>query len=163
DIIDALKEEKDKKEFEDGQQGGSGSGAGGKPPLLPPIAQLKLVKAMQNVVNTQTAAAGKALQNAASDAEKTQFQEQAAQIQKAPEQKSARPKLPDMVSPDAAKQLDDQDLLNKLTGKTSAGSDEGGGPKEKMTAIMDRMTQSQSRLSKEKDPGVLTQEVQSRI
>ncbi len=79
------------------------------------------------------------------------------------EPKPTRPKMADLVSPDAAKQLDDQDLLNKLTGEGKAGSGEAGDAKQKMDEIMERMGQSQDRLKNEKDPGVLTQEVQSRI
>ncbi|MCL2645510.1 MAG: hypothetical protein FWD61_00725 [Phycisphaerales bacterium] len=76
-----------------------------------------------------------------------------------------RPNMPDLISPDAAKQLDDQDLLNKLTGQSNTGAESGGGggTAAKMNQIMERMGQSQERLSKEKDTGLTTQEVQSRI
>ena len=79
------------------------------------------------------------------------------------EAKTARPNMPDLVSPDAAKQLDDQDLLNKLTGQGNAGAEGGGDPAAKMNQIMERMGQSHDRLAKEKDTGLTTQEIQSRI
>jgi len=75
----------------------------------------------------------------------------------------ARPDLPELVSPDAARQLDDQDLLNKLTGQGNVGAEEGGGAAAKMNQIMERMGQSQERLATERDTGLTTQEVQSRI
>ena len=54
DIIDALKEEKAKKDEFDKPSGGGGGGGGGKPPLIPPAQQLKLLKALQVVVNKDT-------------------------------------------------------------------------------------------------------------
>ncbi|MCL2645509.1 MAG: hypothetical protein FWD61_00720 [Phycisphaerales bacterium] len=84
DIIDALKEEKNKSEFEQDSNGGGGSGNGGqqKRPLLPPIAQMKLIKAMQKIVITQTVNVDKALQTATSESEKTRLKEEAAKIGK---------------------------------------------------------------------------------
>jgi len=82
------------------------------------------------------------------------------------EEKPAFPpglKVPEIVSPDAARQLDDQDLLDKLTGQGNVGEGEGGGTAAKMNQIVERMGQSQERLAKEQDAGLTTQEVQSRI
>ncbi len=82
DIINALKEEKEKSsEFAKGG-GGGGGGGGGKPPLVPPVAQLKLLKAMQLIVNTQTATVDKAAATAPTDAEKAEAQNQAAKLGK---------------------------------------------------------------------------------
>jgi len=75
--------------------------------------------------------------------------------------KPTRPNLPDIINPDAAKQLDDQDLLNKLTGQTENTT--GDSPTSKMNQIAERMDQSETRLTEEKDTGLTTQEVQSRI
>jgi len=69
------------------------------------------------------------------------------------------PVAPDMVSPSAAKAVDDTDLVNKLTG----AADDKQDPNEKMKEMVDRMGQSQSRLSNDKDPGAITQETQKRI
>ena len=73
-----------------------------------------------------------------------------------------RPKVAEIGSPDAAKQLDNQDLDDKLLGKGNKG-DGGGDPLEKMNTIMERMGQSETKLTKEQDPGVMTREIQSRI
>jgi hypothetical protein len=70
-----------------------------------------------------------------------------------------KPVAPDMVSPSAAKAVDDMDLVNKLTG---ADNDKQS-PDDKMKEMVDRMGQSQSRLSNDKDPGAITQETQKRI
>jgi hypothetical protein len=83
DVIQALKEEKQKeKQFEDENSGGGGGGGGGKKPLLPPVAQLKLIKAMQNVINSQTVNVNKEIQSAKDDAEKSQMQEEAQKVGK---------------------------------------------------------------------------------
>ena len=78
-IIDALKEEQAKpQEFNSG--GGGGGGGGGQQPLVPPAAQLKLLKAMQVVVNTQTQDIDKNLKGAASDADKHEYLSEAHQL-----------------------------------------------------------------------------------
>lgn len=47
----------DEKDFDDGSQGGSGSGeGGGEEPVIPPIAQLKLLRSMQQLAAMQTRA-----------------------------------------------------------------------------------------------------------
>jgi hypothetical protein len=72
-IIDALKEEKARnEEFQRPNSGGGGGGGGGKPPLVPPLAQLKLLKSMQTVVNAQTTTANKSLTAAPDDAAKNE-------------------------------------------------------------------------------------------
>ncbi|HVS71851.1 MAG TPA: hypothetical protein VHQ47_11405 [Phycisphaerae bacterium] len=76
DIIDALKDEQRRQsQF----KSGGGGGGGGKPPLVPPLAQLKLLKAMQLVVNTQTTQVDNDL-HAATPAEKSDLQQQAATL-----------------------------------------------------------------------------------
>ena len=84
DIIDALKEEKQKNsDFKNDQQGGGGGGgAGNKPPLVPPLAQLKLLRAMQIVINSQTAAVDKGIAAAPDDGTRARLQEQAATLGK---------------------------------------------------------------------------------
>ena len=82
DIIDALKEEKNKDEFDKPPSNSGGGKGGGKKPLLPPMAQLKLIKAMQKVVNSETVNVDKALRTANNDAEKSQLKEEAAKIGK---------------------------------------------------------------------------------
>ncbi len=77
-IIDALKEEKNNKDPFEG--GGGGGGGGGKPPLVPPVAQLKLLKAMQTIVNGETTSVNKSLVTATADADKNQFQTQAEKL-----------------------------------------------------------------------------------
>jgi len=50
DLIEALRKERTKPR----QQGGGGGGGGGKQPLVPPLAELKMLQLMQRNVNTQT-------------------------------------------------------------------------------------------------------------
>ncbi len=77
-IIDALKEEQNKpSEF---NNDGGGGGGGGQQPLVPPVAQLKLLKAMQLVVNNQTQSIDGDLKAAASDADRNDLQTQAQQL-----------------------------------------------------------------------------------
>ncbi len=61
---------------------------------------------------------------------------------------------PDMVNPDAAKNLDDKDLIDKLTGEEVIN--------DKFKEAVKRMGESQKRLN-EQDTGVETQETQERI
>jgi hypothetical protein len=75
-IIDALREEQARPpEFNSG--GGGGGGGGGRPPLVPPMAQLKLLKAMQVVVNDQTKSVDANLKAAANDADRNQYRTEA--------------------------------------------------------------------------------------
>jgi hypothetical protein len=76
-IIDALREEQARPPEFNGGSGGGGGGGGGKPPLVPPMAQLKLLKAMQIVVNDQTKSVDANLKAAASDADRNQYQTEA--------------------------------------------------------------------------------------
>jgi len=79
DIIEALKEEKQREAQFQSPQGGGG---GGKPPLVPPLAQLKLLKAMQLVINAQTVSVNKDIDAAKDAAEKQELQDQAAKLGK---------------------------------------------------------------------------------
>jgi hypothetical protein len=78
-IIDALREEQ--RRNSDFQQP-MGGGGGGKPPLVPPLAQLKLLKAMQVVVNGQTTEIDKGISTAANDADKNEYQTEASKLGK---------------------------------------------------------------------------------
>jgi hypothetical protein len=85
DLIDALKEEKQRSEdsfANDPSPGSSGppTGAPEKQPLLPPLAQLKLIRAMQSAVNEQTASVHTALKNATEDADRSRLRESAAKL-----------------------------------------------------------------------------------
>src|SRR5690349_3639468 len=53
-----------------------------------------------------------------------------------------KPVAPNMISPGAAKSVDDNDLVNKLTGNDPNGGSDG----DKMKQMIDRMGQSQARL-----------------
>jgi hypothetical protein len=81
DVIQALKEEKDKKKFDSGG-GGGGGGGGGKQPLIPPLAQMKLIRAMQNVVNQETTTNNKARQAAVTEADKARLEAESQKIGK---------------------------------------------------------------------------------
>jgi len=73
----------------------------------------------------------------------------------------AAPNNNDIVSPDAVKRVDDADLINKLT-KPDDGKAAANEAVEKMKDMLDRMGQSETRLT-QKDPGDVTQETQRRI
>jgi len=53
-LIEALKEEQAKARENANKGGGGGGGGGGKPPLVPPIAQLKMLKTLQLDINSST-------------------------------------------------------------------------------------------------------------
>ena len=75
DIIEAIKDEQQKKkEFKDDPSGGGGGGGGGKPKLIPPLAQLKLLKSQQMVINRDTASTYKELDAAKTAEDKGQLQ-----------------------------------------------------------------------------------------
>jgi hypothetical protein len=74
DVINALKEEKKKNDF--ANQGGGGGG--GKQPLIPPLAELKLLKAMQGRVNRATVMLNQKI--AAPGADKSALDKQVEQV-----------------------------------------------------------------------------------
>jgi hypothetical protein len=81
DIIQALTEEKNKpKEGGESPPGGGPSGPGKPPPLVPPLAQLKLLRAMQVVINNQTANVANGIATAPDNGTKTELQDQAASL-----------------------------------------------------------------------------------
>ena len=67
-----------------------------------------------------------------------------------------------IISPDAAKKVDDQELIKQLT-KPGGEKPNPQQAAEQMKSMLDRMGQSQHKLSDEKDPGEVTQETQHRI
>ncbi|HVS71852.1 MAG TPA: hypothetical protein VHQ47_11410 [Phycisphaerae bacterium] len=71
------------------------------------------------------------------------------------------PVAPALVDPDAAKVVDDMDLLKKLTAGSSAQQNDTGA-EQQMKDMVDRMGESRQRLA-DKDPGAVTQETQRRI
>jgi hypothetical protein len=80
----------------------------------------------------------------------------------APAVKSPQPRAPEIVSPEAAKRVDDLDLIRELT---DPGSDQPNPQKveERVKAMLARMSDSAELLRGKKDPGDLTQETQRRI
>ncbi|MBI1189226.1 MAG: hypothetical protein GC200_00895 [Tepidisphaera sp.] len=81
-LVSALSKDKPKDEFrEDDGGGGGGSGSGGKPPLIPPLAELKLLRAMQAEAGELTRSAADAPEDvqAASDLQ-TQITQQAQEL-----------------------------------------------------------------------------------
>jgi len=77
-IIEALKEEEREKDkfLSEPQKGGGGGGGGGKKPLIPPLAELKLLKRLQLIENQETMDMNKALDAAANDSEKSDVKRQ---------------------------------------------------------------------------------------
>ena len=88
----------------------------------------------------------------------------------APDAKSADPKpagaaaTPEntLISPEAAKKVDDQELINQLT-KPNTDKPNPQQAGAQMKAMIERMGDSQHKLKDEKDPGEVTQETQRRI
>ncbi len=81
DIIDALKEEqKRQSDFQNDSGGGGGGGGGGKQPLVPPLAQLKLLKSMQMLVNAKTVDIDRNIANASDDPTKAHLQDQSKKL-----------------------------------------------------------------------------------
>jgi hypothetical protein len=69
---------------------------------------------------------------------------------------------PAPVSPSAAKTVDDNDLIKQLTTPGAQAKDTGANPTQELKDVLDRMVDSQTRLT-DKDPGAVTQESQRRI
>ena len=80
DIIDALKEEQKRQSDFQNDSGGGGGGGGGKQPLVPPLAQLKLLKAMQTVVNARTADIDRGISNAPDQSTKSHLQDESKKL-----------------------------------------------------------------------------------
>jgi len=74
----------------------------------------------------------------------------------------ANPGGPDIISPDAVKKVDDDDLIRQLTKPGDEKKMDADKVAQVLNDMMDRMGQSQGRLS-DKDPGEVTQETQRRI
>jgi hypothetical protein len=53
-LVDALRKERKEKQQQQQKGGGGGGGGGGKPPLVPPLAELKMLRIMQRDVNART-------------------------------------------------------------------------------------------------------------
>ena len=80
DIIDALKEEQKRQSDFQNDGGGGGGGGGGKQPLVPPLAQLKLLKSMQMLVNAKTVDIDRSISNASDEPAKAQLQDQSKKL-----------------------------------------------------------------------------------
>jgi hypothetical protein len=74
----------------------------------------------------------------------------------------ATPPAPAPINPSAAKAVDDDDLIKQLTNPNAAPKDTGPNPTQELKEVLDRMADSQTRLTG-KDPGAVTQESQRRI
>jgi hypothetical protein len=72
------------------------------------------------------------------------------------------PTAPSLVDPDAAKIVDNMDLLKKLTAAPDEQQQNATGAEEQLKDMVDRMGQSENRLG-QKDAGSVTQETQRRI
>ncbi len=79
--------------------------------------------------------------------------------QKAPDGPAPGPAL---VDPDAARVVDDMDLLKKLTGGAADEQKNQTGAAQQLQDMVSRMGESEQRLGKS-DPGTVTQETQRRI
>ena len=74
----------------------------------------------------------------------------------------ANPGGPDIVSPDAVKKVDEEDLIRQLTKPGDDKKMDADKVTQVFNEMLDRMGQSEHRLT-DKDPGEVTQEMQRRI
>lgn len=71
---------------------------------------------------------------------------------------AAKPPVPEVIDPNAARTVDSEDLVKKLTGETPTEA----GPEQMLDEVVQRMTDSATRLN-QGDPGPVTVETQRRI
>lgn len=71
------------------------------------------------------------------------------------------PDKSEVIDPNAARAVDSEDLVRKLTGENGDNSG-AAGPDSMLTEVVERMADSAKRLQ-EQDPGAITQETQRRI
>lgn len=164
DMIKNLVETQRKSPFAQRQQGGSGRGGGSKPKLTE--AELRLLKAMQLGVNTDTKEADAApqkdkariLQIGTRQGEMRDLLDKLLQQSKStlgPEPDN-RDQLPEEAKDDDIEAQELQNLL--LTGKPGDQQSDAA-----INLVGDRMARSRQRLALNSDPGKVTQKIQDRI
>jgi hypothetical protein len=157
------------KQSEFAQEGGGGGGSGGGSSPLPPEAELRLLKALQEGVNSDTASADAQKPKPAAEVEElgtrqgelrklldTLLQEASQGKLKLGPEPDNKDRLPE-ESP--AEKIEDQELEDELL-KGAADADKN---EKQARLIGDRMARSRQRLGINNDPGKITQAIQKRI
>lgn len=166
-MIRALKEEPPKPErfAERSQGGGAGGGAGKSGRRLPPGAEMKLLRELQQVINSDTKAADAAKPPAESLDDLAQRQQAVramldAMLKRASEGKLGLPaEKPGALVPEENEEFDDELDAELLTGKDAAAGD----PEPVLEALSQRLTRSRERLGEGHDAGKTTQRIQEKI
>jgi hypothetical protein len=166
-LIDNLKTKPKEQRFE--SQGGGGSGGGG--PKMPPEAELRLLKGMQETINDETIETAKLPENGERDETARDVGRRQGQIRtllnelmtnasqgqmKLPPEPADLKPLPEEANPE---ELDKQELVDDLMGG------QAGGDKEQLdlSRIANRLSRARMRLADDADPGKATQTIQKRV
>jgi len=168
-MIDSLKTEPLPKEMADQKNGGGGGGGGGKkPPKLPPEAELRLMKRLQEAVAKSTEAIAKLdkldeSKVVALGGREGKLHDLLGQLLKKanvqlPPDLGPQDKLPEeMAKEDQA----DKELENQLMQATGDPTEEQAAAGIKM--VTQRMGRARDRLSQSKDPGAVTQDIEKHV
>jgi hypothetical protein len=156
------------KKFEQRDSGGGGGGGDGAPPL-PPEAELRLLRALQDSVNSGTKElAGQPEKDKAAIAQLGNRQGELRNLLDQVFQKSSRGQVKLGPEPDNRDQLpeeakkedvENQELDQQLLGENPTADEQ----QKEVGLIGDRMARSRQRLAINADPGAVTQEIQRRI
>jgi hypothetical protein len=170
-MIDSLKVKPKQSKFANPRSGGGGSGGGGSPPPLPPEAELRLLKQLQQAINKATktiadqptpdAAKLTALGQRQGDIRNLLDQllqkSSKGQVKLGPEP-DAKTRLPEEATDES---IDNQELEHSLL--TGDGQPDSDQVKNSVDLVGQRMGRSHQRLADDHDPGNVTQEIQKRI
>jgi hypothetical protein len=171
-MIDSLKVKPKISKFANPRSGGGGgSGGGGAPPPLPPEAELRLLKQLQQAINKATKTiAGQANPDAPKLTALGQRQGDIRNLLDQLLQKSSQGQVKLGPEPDAKTRLpeeatdesiDNQELEHSLL--TGDGQPDSDQVKNSVDLVGQRMGRSHQRLADDHDPGNVTQEIQKRI
>ena len=167
-MIDSLKASPKDDRFAE-SKGGGGGGGGEKKPALPPEAELRLIKRLQESVNDATTElakldADKRPGDAVADVGGQQGDLRNVLDQMLRKYSEGKVKLSPEPTPENGPDkgvagLDEKELTDDLLGNNAGQEGEGGD----VSRVGDRMARSRQRLSLSRDPGKTTQEIQQRI
>jgi hypothetical protein len=182
-MIDALEIEASQERFEQNDSGGGGEGGGEQGPTLPPVAELKLLRLLQEQLNDDTIdlhdlapddLPDRALELADEQGELRRVADEMlrqysrGQMRLGPEP-DPETLLPGEAEGDVEQQLDDRDLIDDLLGDAARAEPEAGeevqpaGGGDAVRRLGDYAARSRQRLDLQDDPGPVTQAVQARI
>lgn len=172
-MIKNLAEKQEEKKFENGGGQKGGSGGGQKKPTMPTEIELKMLKSLQEAVNTSTQkiAAEKTPDVAKLTSLGNRQGEQRnllgslldkaskGQMKIGPEPDN-KDQLPEEAS---ASDVDDKELQDSLLGDGKGGAGTQAKVDESFKLVGTRMARSRQRLALSHDPGKVTQDIQDRI